>query len=141
MGTLLLENYDTFALEDDSGVVLLELDETEIHLPRGRTYTIPLDDRDDITTDNPNVFIKDPDSKLDYGLDWTEWLESGDSIETLEWTVPSGITEVDSLYNTTSAVIWLSAGTADENYLVLCRITTSAGRIDDRSMRIKVRER
>ena len=36
---------------------------------------------------------KDPDAVLDYGFDWSAWLEAGDTIVTSEWIVPEGITK------------------------------------------------
>jgi hypothetical protein len=37
--------------------------------------------------------------------------------------------------------VWLSGGTVGERYTVTTRITTSAGRTDDRSIEIWVRQR
>lgn len=90
-------------------------------------------------------FLKDPDAVLDYAFDWSAWLAAeNDTIATVEWEVPAGITqETDPAPSNTdtTATVWLSGGTDGQNYLVTCRITTAAGRVDDRTMRISVRSR
>lgn len=90
-----------------------------------------------------NVFVKDPNAKLDYQWDWTDWLQVGESISTATVTVPSGLT-LESQSNTTQKVTaWISGGTARVRYRVVCRITTNAAipRIDDRSIYIRCDER
>ena len=79
---------------------------------------------------------------LDYTIDWTKWLdEVGDTIETSTWIVPTGLTKVTETNTTKLATVWLSGGTVGMNYTVTNRITTAAGRADDRSITIRVRER
>lgn len=83
---------------------------------------------------------KDPDARLDFTQDWSQWLGT-DTISSSTWVLESGITEYSSTNNTTSATIWLSGGTAEYSYTVTNRITTAAGRIDDRSFVVAVGER
>ena len=86
-------------------------------------------------------FTKDPDAVLDYSFGWDEWLEDGDTIASATVTADAGIT-LDSQSNTTTLVTaWLSGGTALEHYKVTCRVTTTEGRTDDRTILIRVRER
>ena len=90
-------------------------------------------------------YIKDPDAVLDYGVDWSPWLETGETISTSEWTAsPDGLTVMDEPapgMSGTSTLVWLSGGVAGRTYRVTNRITTTAGRIDERSIEIRVRER
>jgi hypothetical protein len=86
-------------------------------------------------------FTKDPNAVLDYGFDWTLWLQTGETISSSTWTVPTGLTKDTDTKTTTATVVWLSGGTAGTNYDVTCRIVTSGGRTDDRTMTIKVSER
>ena len=83
------------------------------------------------------LFTKDPDATLDYRVEWSSWLDT-DTIATSTWTVESGITTVSDSNTTTVATIWLSGGTAGEEYEVANLITTAAGRIDERTLTIKV---
>jgi hypothetical protein len=85
--------------------------------------------------------VKDPDSILDYPINWTSWLE-GDTAATSAWTVPAGLTEVGSdTLVANVAVIWLSGGTAGVSYDVQSRITTTGGRTQDHTITIVCAER
>lgn len=86
------------------------------------------------------AYNKDPDAILDYVIDWSTWLDS-DTISTSVWVVPSGITEDSDSNTTTTATIWLSGGTLGTSYSVVNRITTAAGRTDDRTITITIREK
>lgn len=84
---------------------------------------------------------KDPDAVLDWVWDWNEWLDDGEIISTSQFITTVGLV-IDSISNTTkTATVWLSGGTAGQVYQVTNRITTSAGRTDDRSITIRVTER
>jgi len=82
---------------------------------------------------------KDPDAVKDYVLDLEEWLNS-DTISTATWTVPSGITEDSSSNTTTTATIWLSGGTAGQEYDLVCQVVTAGGRTEDFSITVPVAE-
>ena len=87
------------------------------------------------------TFLKDPDATLDYTVDWSDWLDPNDTISASAWSVPSGLTQVSASYTTTSATIWLSGGTAGSRYAVVNRISTAAGRTEDRSFVVVCQER
>lgn len=104
---------------------------------------------------NPvRVFPKDPQSTLDYEIDWANggandgsatdygWLQ-GDTIKTSTWAATTGITVVSSSMTTTKTIVWLSGGTAGSSYEVTNTITTNntPARIDQRTIRIEVQER
>lgn len=86
-------------------------------------------------------FTKDPDAKLDYAVDWSAWLEDGDTITASTWIVPEGLTASGQTVEGEKTVVWLAGGTAGQSYKVTNRVTTSAGRIDDRTLQVTVRER
>ena len=94
------------------------------------------------------TMIKDPDAKLDFGFNWRvtgkEWLETDETIISYVITVPtvpSGIAFDGSSESNGIVTVWLSGGTAGINYKVACKITTSKGRIDERTIWIKVTDR
>jgi len=86
------------------------------------------------------IFKKNPKAVLDYGINWTTWLD-GDTISTSEWTVPSGITKDSDRKTNTTTTIWLSGGTVDTDYDLVCHIVTAQGREDDRTITVMVRNR
>jgi hypothetical protein len=85
--------------------------------------------------------IKDPSAVLDWMFDWTDWLASGETIISHTITVDTGITNDSSTEDDGKVTVWLSGGTAGENYKVACLIVTSAGRTDERTIWIKVTNR
>ena len=87
-----------------------------------------------------NRFEKDPDALLDFQVDWAAWLSEGDTIASSTWDVPDGLVEESSSATTTTATVWLSGGTAGSTYKIANRITTTDGRIDDRTLYIMVEE-
>lgn len=94
-------------------------------------------------TTTAQSFRKDPDAVLDYGFDWgtDDWLESGETIVDSVWVVESGITKDSDSLSSLLTKIWLSGGTAGEQYRINNKVTTSAGRIDERSFVVLVENR
>jgi NADPH-dependent curcumin reductase CurA len=85
--------------------------------------------------------VKDPDAILRHAVDWTAWLQDGETIIAQAVTAPVGIT-VDQVTQADGVVSYRIAGGADgAEYIVTCRVTTSLGRIDDRSVRYRVGQR
>jgi len=87
------------------------------------------------------IFRKDPASVLDYGIDWSDWLDSGETISTSTWTVPVGITKDSESNGDTSTLVWLSGGTAGTTYELANKIVTSDGRTVERTIEIIVEQR
>ncbi len=87
------------------------------------------------------TFVKDPDAVLDYTVNWSDWLATGETISTSAFTVDSGITKDSESNTTTTGTVWLSGGTAGTRYEVTHRITTSDSRTDDRTFFVQVAER
>ena len=87
------------------------------------------------------IFVKDPDATLDYAFDWSSWLATGETISSHTVTVDTGITKDSDSEASGIVRVWLSGGTDDITYDVACEIVTSAGRTDERTMAIYVRQR
>lgn len=98
---------------------------------------------------------KDKDETLDYSLDWSRALEGSETIQSVTWYIVNsnnakvsfglGVT-VDGLKNLTQtntssvATIYLQDGTDNKEYQLYCSITTSVGRVKERSVKIRIRE-
>ena len=85
-----------------------------------------------------NQYTKDPSAILDWAYDWTDWLAAAETITDHTITADTGITVDSSTEDTGIVTVWLSGGTAGENYKVACLVETSAGRTDERTIWIKV---
>lgn len=80
---------------------------------------------------------KDPTANLDYGFNWSSWLQTGETITTATVTVPTGITLAQSAQIVSGVVVfWLSGGAVGNSYLIECEVTTSQGRTDSRSFNL-----
>ena len=88
------------------------------------------------------IFTKDPNAVLDYSFDWAaEWLTVGETISSHVMTVGTGLTKDSDSESSGIVTVWLSGGTAGVNYPVACKIVTSAGRTDERTILIECVER
>lgn len=84
---------------------------------------------------------KDPDAVLDYSVDWTEWLPGDDAISDSIWEVPDDLTASRESVADARATVFLAGGESGQTYHVTNRITTEAGRVDDRTIRVRVTHR
>ena len=87
-----------------------------------------------------STFLKDPDAVLDYAFDWTAWLDDGETISSHTVTV-DGLTKDSDAENGGVVTVWLSGGTDGQEASAACLIETSAGRTDERTIVLRVRER
>lgn len=89
----------------------------------------------------PDAPPKDPDSIIDYGIDWSSWLASGETLSTSIWVIPGDLTGSGETFTTTETKVFLSGGVVGTTYTLTNRITTNGGRTEDRSMLIKCQEK
>ena len=90
-----------------------------------------------------SAYHKDPDAVLDWQFDWSDWLADSETISTPTITItPTGELAAGTPGINSGVVrVWLTGGTAGETYLVACKIVTSAGRTDERTIKINCFER
>lgn len=81
---------------------------------------------------------KDPDATIQYGFDWSDWLDTGDTVASAVWTIPAGITKVSQAETDTTTTVVISGGTLGQIYTVICHVVTVAGLSDDRDFTILV---
>ena len=82
---------------------------------------------------------KDPNAVLDYTLDWSAYLTPlVDVITSVTWILSSGLTKVSQSNTTTTATAFVSGGVLGNTETLTCRITTAAGRTDDRTVLLRI---
>ena len=88
-------------------------------------------------------FDKAPTAIAIYEIDWSEWLQTSETILTSTWTAQSGITVVDSsiLSGSERVTVLLSGGTLNASYELVNTITTSSGQTEPRTIIIDMVEK
>ena len=86
------------------------------------------------------TFNKQPAEVLDYDIDLTEWIASGDTVTGTTVSADAGLTVTVSNGTTTIPKIWCSSGTDGTTYKVTVTITTDGGRTKEVDFKIAVRE-
>jgi len=99
-----------------------------------------------VLTNGKPTITKDPDATLDYTENWTDWLATADSpadtISSATVTTTSLSVSVDSISNnTTHVTAWVSGGIPGETATLTFQITTAGGRIDQRTLYLKIKDR
>ena len=84
-------------------------------------------------------YKKDPDAKLDYTFDWGQYLSPiSDTIQTATFTADSPLTISNTSNTPTTATCFVSGGIPGQNLILKSHIVTVGGRIDDRSISLKI---
>lgn len=85
--------------------------------------------------------VQDPDAKLDYSWNWTAWLaaESSDEIVTAEVITSGTLVADEPVVDGGVVTCFLSGGTLGETETATCRVTTTGGRTDDRTLYLRIR--
>lgn len=85
---------------------------------------------------------KDPNAILDYVFDWSDWLDENETIDSHQILVERGSIAIDSHTQDAGKVtVWLSGGHIGETAHVTCRIVTSAGRVDDTTLKLSINQK
>jgi hypothetical protein len=91
---------------------------------------------------------------IDYQIDWSNELSTGDSITSSTWiaeagttgpsnqntTSPAALTLSNSSFTSSTSTIWVSGGTACFSYRIINTITTSGGRQFNGSLNFRIVE-
>lgn len=85
------------------------------------------------------AFTKDPNSTIDFAIDWNQWLVN-DVVTASSWEVPAAFTIQSEGVTENVTRAFLTGGVANLDYTITNRITTSGGRIEDRSVLVQVRQ-
>lgn len=91
------------------------------------------------------LLLKDPDAVLDYAIDWgTEYL-AGDLLAQSAWSVvpdeTGGVSIAGSDFDATVSTVKAAGGVPGRIYRLMNQVVTHSGRIDDRSIVLRVEKR
>ena len=91
---------------------------------------------------------KDPEAKLVYSMDWSEWLAVGQTVVAVDYTHNSRANDADPIIihsegvqSGTVTYCELSGGSVNKIYTITAAITTDDGSTDRRHFRVKVENR
>jgi hypothetical protein len=87
-------------------------------------------------------FTKSPAERKRYAIDYSQWLDAGETIDTYTLTPsPSGISVNGAQLDATSMILvfFVSSGTANQQYTLDVRINTSGGQIKEDTVLFSVR--
>jgi hypothetical protein len=91
---------------------------------------------------------KDPEAELAYTFDWSEWLPSGATVSTVNYTLQVRANDPAPLVRENQGIVGgaktyveLSGGQVGKIYTVTAEIATSSGDIDRRNFRVKIENR
>jgi hypothetical protein len=93
------------------------------------------------------IFVKDPDSTVDYGISWgAGYLSRGEIISSSSWSIfpiQIGGLEIEGspTFTETQASVFVKGGIERGLYRLTNRIITSKGRTDERTLTLKIGEK
>lgn len=90
---------------------------------------------------NLGNFTKQPVEVKDYDIDYSQWMTTGDNVQSVDVVVsPSGLA-VDAVFvNDPRAKIWLSGGTDGTQYKLTVTMTSADGRVKQDEFKIRVKD-
>jgi hypothetical protein len=115
-------------------------------LSEARQWVVVPDERlDCYSRGKPFVLAweKDPSSSLDYSMDWRLWVQDipGDAIANMYIYYTDGISIPAQAIRGTVTAILVNGGTVGKPERVTIRVVTTRGRVDERTMNFKIRDR
>ena len=89
--------------------------------------------------------LKDPDAVLDYMIDWGAEYLGVDQLSSSDWSVipdePGGVAVVLSDVDGRSATVKASGGVPGRVYRIVNRVELISGKVDSRSITVRVEKR
>jgi hypothetical protein len=92
-----------------------------------------------------SLLMKDPDAVLDYSIDWGAEYLGGDLVADSSWVVdpdePGGVTIAGSDFDATTTTVKAVGGLSGRIYKLVNHVTLESGRVDSRSIVLRVEAR
>lgn len=90
---------------------------------------------------NLGNFTKQPVEVKDYDIDYSEWLTTGDNVESATVEVaPTGLTIEATYINDPRIKVWVAGGTDGTQYKLTVTMTSADGRVKQDEFKIRVKE-
>lgn len=95
-----------------------------------------------VTVAGKPTIERDPNAVLDYTIDFTDWCDAqADTIAAHTITVVGcTVAPLGSSHDSKKVTVWISGGTVGTPASATARVTTAAGRVDDRTIYFKIKE-
>lgn len=92
------------------------------------------------------LLLKDPAAVLDYAIDWgADYLGETDTLSQSSWSVDpdeqDGVAIVNSEFDDHSSTVNAGGGIPGRIYRLFNRVVTQSGRVDERSVVLRVEKR
>ncbi len=91
------------------------------------------------------LYLKDPDARIDYAIDWGPAYLDGQVIAASNWAVEpaegGGIAIDSASHDLQRTAVTLTGGVPGHVYRIGNRVTLSDGRSDERSLNVRVEQR
>jgi hypothetical protein len=89
------------------------------------------------------LLLKDPAAVLDYAIDWgAEYLDEDDILVASDWSVTpdetDGVAIVSSTFGDRRSTVQAGGGVSGRLYRLVNRVTSQLGRVDERSIVLRV---
>lgn len=92
-----------------------------------------------------SFYLKDPGAAIDYSIDWLSGYLDGQTIADSSWSVApaeeGGLAVGASSFDLTRTAATVAGGLRGHVYRLANRVTLSDGRIDERSITLRVEDR
>lgn len=92
-----------------------------------------------------SAYLKDPGATIDYAIDWLGGYLDGQTIAGSGWSVEpeeeGGLAVASSGFDLTRTAATIGGGVRGHVYRVTNRVTLSDGRVDERSLTLRVEDR
>jgi len=87
-----------------------------------------------VRSDGLFEIIHAPGAILDYGFNWSSWLQAGETIVSSTWTIDPTLVLSSSQNVSGVTSTFVNGGTLGSVYTLINTVTTSNGRVDSRAL-------
>ena len=91
------------------------------------------------------IFLKDPAASIDYAVDWGAGYLAGQTVTTSSWLAEpvedDGVRIAAEIHGPTRTGATFAGGVPGNIYRVANRVTLSDGRVDERSLVLRIEQR